>query len=181
MLKSSSTKFLVVLFFIAFYTTPFSSKHFFLGLFVRCLSTQLFFLVVLPLLLLCMKAFSSVGLLSLFWVRLFHAVFPEPSSTQLLSWVVVFGAVCRAQIRSVDSFFSADLVFSVPVFRGSVLSNLQDCFEIFSSFFRFCSKTFLSLVVLLDSGVQKAHLSSYSQAYFVGLLLPRFTSCFCSF
>ena len=35
LLKSSPTQFLVVLFFIAFYTAPFSSKHFFLGIFVR--------------------------------------------------------------------------------------------------------------------------------------------------
>ena len=66
--SSSYTQFLVVLFFIAFYTGPFSSKHFFLGLFVRSLSHQLFFLVVLLLLLLSMTAFSYVGLLSLFWV-----------------------------------------------------------------------------------------------------------------
>ena len=47
LLSSSSTQFLVVLFFMAFYTALFSSKHFFLGLFVRSLSTQLFFSVVL--------------------------------------------------------------------------------------------------------------------------------------
>ena len=66
LLKSSSTEFLVVLLFIAFYTPPFSSKHFFLGLFVRSLSTQLFFLVVLLLILLSMTTFSYVGILSLF-------------------------------------------------------------------------------------------------------------------
>ena len=65
----------MVLFFIAFYTAPFSSKHFFSGLFVRSLFTQLFFLVVLLFLLLNMTAFSYVELLSLLWVRLFHAVF----------------------------------------------------------------------------------------------------------
>ena len=85
LLRSSYIHFLVVLYFIAFYTAPFSSKHFFLGLFVRPLSTQIFFLVVLLLLLFSMTAFSYVGLLSLFRVRLFHAVFPEPSSTQLFS------------------------------------------------------------------------------------------------
>ena len=36
---------------------------------------QLFFLVVLLLLLLSMTAFSYVGLLSLFWLRLFHALY----------------------------------------------------------------------------------------------------------
>ena len=66
LVSSSSIQFLVVLFFIAFYTTPFSSKHFFLGLFVRSLSSQLFFLVILLLLLLSMTTFSYVGLLSLF-------------------------------------------------------------------------------------------------------------------
>ena len=34
LLSSSSTQFLVVLFFIVFYTAPFSSNHFLLGLFV---------------------------------------------------------------------------------------------------------------------------------------------------
>ena len=75
LLNTSSTQFWVVLFFLAFYTAPFSSKHFFLGLFLRSLSTQLFFLVVLLLLLLSMTAFSDAGLLSLFWVWPFHAVF----------------------------------------------------------------------------------------------------------
>ena len=65
-LLKSSTEFLAVLFFVAFYIAPFPSKHFFLGLFVRSLSTQLFFLVVLLLLLLSMTAFAYVGLLSLF-------------------------------------------------------------------------------------------------------------------
>ena len=106
LLRYSSTQFVVVLFFIAFCTAPFSSKHFFLGLFVRSLFTQQFFLVVLLLLLLSMTALSYVGLLSLFWVRLFHAVFPEPSSTQLFSWVVVFWAVCRAWIHSLVSVFA---------------------------------------------------------------------------
>ena len=65
----------MVLFCITFYTAPFSSKHFFWVLFVRSLSTQLFFLVGLLLLLLSMTAFSYVGLLSLFWVRPFHALY----------------------------------------------------------------------------------------------------------
>ena len=75
LLRSSSTQNLVFLFFKACYTLPFSSKHFFLGLFVRSLSTQLLFLVVLLPLLLSMTAFSYVGLLSLFLVRLFHALY----------------------------------------------------------------------------------------------------------
>ena len=66
LLNFISTQFLVVLFFLAFYTAPFSSKHFFLGLFVRSLSPQLFVLVVLLRLLLSITAFSYVRLVSLF-------------------------------------------------------------------------------------------------------------------
>ena len=58
LLRSSSTHFLVVLFFLAFRTALFSSKHFFLGLFVRSLSSQLLFLVVLLFLVLSVTAFS---------------------------------------------------------------------------------------------------------------------------
>ena len=99
LLRSSSTRFLVVLFFIELCTAPFSSKHllFFRAFYLRSLTTQLFFLVVLLLLLLSMTALSYAGLLSLFWVQLFHAVFPEPSSTELFSWVVVSWAVCRVE------------------------------------------------------------------------------------
>ena len=91
--------------------------------------------MVLLLLLFSMTAFSYVGLLSLLWVRLFHAVFPEPSSTQLFSWVVVFWAVCRARLRSFVSFFSSGLLFGLPIFSVSVLSSLQSRFHRFSSFF----------------------------------------------
>ena len=66
LLNSTSTQLLVVLFFSAFYTVPFSSKHLFLGLFVGSLSPQLFFLAVLLGLLTSMTAFSYVRLLSLF-------------------------------------------------------------------------------------------------------------------
>ena len=92
-------------------------------LFVRSLSTQLIFLVFLFRLLPSMTAFSYVGFLSLFWVRLFFffftQVFSEPSSTQHFSWGIVFWAVCRARIRSVVSFFSSScslafLSFGVP-------------------------------------------------------------------
>ena len=94
-------------------------------------------------------------------MRLFHAVFSEPSSTQLFSWVVVFWAVCRARIRSVASFFSSGLFFGLPVFRGSVLSNLI-CLVLSSFFFLGgggCSKAFLSLVILLISDFLRAHSS----------------------
>jgi len=88
LLRSSSTQFLVVLFFIAFCTALFSSKHFHLELFVRSLFTQLFFLVVLFLLLLSMTAFSHVKapfslLCVTFCLFLFFA---GPSSIQLFPY-----------------------------------------------------------------------------------------------
>ena len=141
LLNSSPTQFFVVLFFLPFYTAPFFSKPFFLGLFVRSLSTQLFLLVVSNILLLSMSAFCYVGLLSLFWVWLFHAVFLS-SSTQLFSWGVVFWAVCRVRIRSVVSFFSSGLLFGPPVFRGLVLSNLQGCYAVPSTFFGYILRPF---------------------------------------
>jgi len=120
--SSSSTQFfLVVLFFLAFYTVPFSSKRFFLilGLFLRSLSTQLFFLVVLLLLLLSMTAFYYVGLLSLFWVWLFHAFYlshlPPSSFLEGLS------SEQFAELRSVQLLaliLSSGLFFGFPVFRG---------------------------------------------------------------
>ena len=125
LLRSSSTQFLVVLFFLAFYTVPFSAKHFFLilGLFLRFLSTHLFFLVVLLLLLLSMTAFSYVGFLSLFWVRLFHAVFLShlPPS----SFLGVFSSEQFAELKSVHllafslaflSLWVSFLAISVAVF-----------------------------------------------------------------
>ena len=57
LLKSSSSQVLVVLFFSAFHAARFSSKHSFLGLFVRSLSTQLFFLVASLFLVLSVTAF----------------------------------------------------------------------------------------------------------------------------
>ena len=133
----------MVLFFIAFYTAPFSSKHFFLGIFVRSLSTQLFFLVVVLLLLLSMTAFSCVGLLSLFWVWPFHAVFlshlpPSPFLEGLSSGQ--FAELAR--ICSLVSVFSSGLFFGLPVFRGIVLSNLQGCFDILISIFGFVLRPF---------------------------------------
>ena len=78
----SSIQLLVVLFFLAFYTAPFSSKHFFSGLFLRSLSTQLFFFVVLLLFTtMSMTAFSYVGLLSLQSVTLSRC-FPERLSSE---------------------------------------------------------------------------------------------------
>jgi len=86
LLDSSSAQFSAVLFYLAFYTAPFSSKHFFLVfLFVSSLSTQLLFLVVLLLLLLSMTAFSYVGPPFSLLGTTFSRSFPEPSPTQLFS------------------------------------------------------------------------------------------------
>ena len=73
--------------------------------------------------------------------------FPEPSSTQLFSWGVVFWAVCKAQIRSLVNFFSSGLFFGLPIFRVSVLSNLKARFHILSSF----RGLFLGLSLFSDS------------------------------
>ena len=82
LLKSSSTQFLVVLFFIAFYTAPFSSKHFFLGIFVRSLYTQLSgfapFTTKCDFFLTWKAPFSLLS-------ATFSRSLPEPSSTQLFS------------------------------------------------------------------------------------------------
>ena len=147
----------MVLLFIAFYTAPFSSKHFFLGLFLRSLSTQLFFSVVLLLLLLSMAAFPYVGLISLFWVRLFHGIYLShlpPSS--FLEGLIVFWAVYRARIRLLVGFFSSGLFFGLPIFSVSVFNNLQGRLHIISSFGG-CSYTFVSLVILLISAILRAH------------------------
>ena len=134
LLRSSSTQNLVVLFFKACYTLTFSSKHFFLGLFVRSLSTQLLFLVVLLPLLLSMTAFSYVGLLSLFLVRLFHALYlshlPPSSFLEGLS------SEQFAELESVRllAFFSSRLFFGLSIISVSVLNNLQGRFHILSSF-----------------------------------------------
>ena len=164
LLNSSSTQFLVVLFFLPFYTAPFFLKPFFLALFVRFLSTQLFLLVVSNILLLSMSVFCYVGLLSLFWVWLFHTVFlshlPPSSFLEGLSseQFVEFESVHLLVV----GFFSSGLLFGPPIFRGFVLSNLQGCFEILSfCFLFFClfvfarvySKAFLSLVILLISAI----------------------------
>ena len=167
LLNSSSTQ--CFLFFLAFYTAPFSSKHFFWGLFVRSLSTQLLFLVVLLLLLLSMIAFSYVGLLSLVWVWLFHAVFlshfPPSSFVEGLSseqfaqlesvhLLVFSGRACSLAFLSLWVLFLAiswAVLIHLVLFSGlfcSVLGNLQGCLDILScccffffffGFIMFCS------------------------------------------
>ena len=177
---SESTQFLV-LFFVAFYSAPFSSKHFFLGLFVRSLPTQLFVLVVLLLLLLSMAAFSYVGLLFSLLSVTFWRCFPKPSSTELFSWGVVVWAVCRARIRSFVSFFSSGLFFGLRIFRVSVLNNVQGRFHILSSFWCVCSEAFLSLVILLISAILRPYFSYFSHRHFMYLLPCFLFFWFCSF
>ena len=92
----------------------------------------------------CSVLFRWVGLLSLFLVRPFHALFlgQLPPSSFLEQWGVVFWAVCTLRIRSRLRFLGAH----VHVFSGSVLSNLQGCFHVLLSFFfRACSYAFFSL------------------------------------
>ena len=143
---SFSTQFLVVSL-IAFYTATFSSKHFFLGLFVRTLSIQLFFLVFLLLLLLSMIAFSYLALLSLFWVRLFHALYlshlPPSSFLEGLS------SEQFAELESVHLMAFSARACSLA-FLSSVSPFLAVCRAVLIYFFfRVCSKTLLSLVILL--------------------------------
>ena len=178
LLKSSSTRFLVVLFFIAFIQLSSlqnnSLRGFLLGL---CLLS----LVVLPILLLSMIAFSYLcrvpfSLMS----ATFSRSLPEPSWTQLFSCGVVFWAVCRARIRSVVSFFSSGLLFGllsfVPIFWVSVLSNLQGRFHILSSFWGL----FLGFAPFSHSVdfsySEGSFFFSFCHGYFV-----RLRSCFSSF
>ena len=125
----------MVLFFLAFYTATFPSRHFFLLLFVRSLSTQLFFLVVLLLCLLSMTDFSYVGLLSLFWVRLFHALYlshlPPSSSLEGLP------SEQFTELGSVHLFVFSARACSLP-FLSSV-----------SPFLRICRAVFIYLVLLV--------------------------------
>ena len=85
----------------------------------------------------------------------------------------------RYRIRTLVSFFSSGLFFGLPVFRGSVLRNLQGCFDILSSFFRVYSVPFLATcrAVLIDlvlfSGLFKG-LSLFSDSV-------DFSFCKCSF
>ena len=159
LLNSSSTHFLVVLFFfffLAFYKGAISSKHFFLGLFVRSLSTQLFFLVVLFLLLLRMTAFSYVGLLFLFWVRLFHTVFlshlPPSSFLEGLS------SEQFAELKSVHLLAFSGRACSLALLSlGVWFLAICRAVLIYLVLFRVCSKAFLSLAILLISSIERAH------------------------
>ena len=133
LLGSSSTQNLVVLFFKACYSLPFPSKHFFLWLFVGSLSTQLFFLVVFLPLLLSMTAFSYVGLLSLFLVRLFYALYLShlPPSSVLVG-------LSSEQFSELESVHL--LVFSARACSLAFLSSV-------SPFLTICRAVFVYLVL----------------------------------
>ena len=174
----------MVLFFIAFYTAPFSSKHFLLGLFLRSLSTQLFFLVVLFLLLLSMTAFSYVWFLSLFWVPLFHALYlshlPPSSFLERLS---------SEQFAELESVYL--LAFSAQACSLACLCS-------WSPFLAVCRDVFIYLVhgvgwgggilfpFLFSDSVDFSYSKGsiflfFSRIFFMGLL-PCFSSFwFCSF
>ncbi len=74
----------------------------------------------------------------------------------LVSCDSVLFCLGRYRTRTVVNFFSTVLFFGLPVFRGSVLSNLWGCFDMLISFFRVCSQAFLSLVILLISAFLRA-------------------------
>ena len=165
----------MVLFFIAFYTTPFSSKHFLLGRFVRSLSPQLFFLVVLLLLLLSMTAFSYVRLLSLFWVWLFHALYlSHLPPTHFLDGL---SSELFAELGSVHL-----LAFSA---RASSLAFLSSV----SPFVTICRAVFIYLVLLgglflglslFSDSVDFSYFSYFSRGFFMHLL-PWFSYFWWSF
>ena len=171
----------MVLFLTALYTSPFSSKHFLLGLFVRSLPTQLVFLVVLILLLLSMTAFSYVGLLSLLWVRLFHALYlihlPPSSFLEGLS------SEQFAELGSVHL-----LAFSARACSLACLSSVSPFLGICRAVFVYLvlfGGLFLFLSLFSDSvdfsSLLRAHFSNFSQGFFM-CLLPCFSSFwFCSF
>ena len=182
LLNSSSTQFWMVLFFLALHIAPFSSKHFFLGLFVRSLSTQLFLLVVLLLLLLSMTAFSYAGFSSLFWVWLFHALYlshlPPSSFLERLS------SEQFAELGSVHLLAFSARACSLT-FLSSVSLFLTICRAVFGILsgggWGGGSYAFLSLVIPLISAILRAHFSYFSPGFFIRLL-PCFSSFwFCSF
>ena len=163
----------MVLFFIAFSTTPFSSEHFFLGLFVRSLSTQLFFLVGLLLLLLSTTAFSYVRPLSLFWVRPFHALYlshlPPSSFLEGLS------SEQFAELESVHLCAFSARACSLA-FLSSVSPFLAVCRAVLIYFVLF-SGLFLELSVYSDSVD-----FSYSEGSFFYIFLRDFSCIFhCAF
>ena len=70
----------------------------------------------------------------LFPAAIFHSV--------LVSCDSVLFCLGRYRIRTLVSFFRSGLFIDLRVFRGSVLSNLQGCFDILSSFFGFVLRPF---------------------------------------
>ena len=59
-----------------------------------------------------------------------------------MSFCSVLFCLGRCRIHSLVSFFSVGLSFGLRVFSGFVLSNLQGCFDILSSFFGFVLRPF---------------------------------------
>ena len=189
LLENSSTQFLVVVFFGAFYTAPFSSKHFFIGHFIRSLSTQLCFLVVLLLLLLSMTAFSYVGLSSLFWVPLFHAFYlshlPPSSFLEGLSFQqfadLVSDPLLAFAARACSLAFLSSVYLFLAIFCRAPLIYLVLLGRWGGGGGGGGGYAFHSVVILMISAILRAHFSYFSQGFLMRLL-PCFSSFwFCSF
>ena len=115
------------------------------------------------------------------WLGIKHQVtsllFPVASFHSILVWChSVLFCWGRCRIHSLVSFFSLGLFFGLLVFRGSILSNLQGCFDILRYFFQVCSKAFLSLMILLISAFLRANffkqnLGAFSCVFFYRVYL----------
>ena len=98
-----------------------------------------------------------------FFTLFFLSHLPPSSFLEWLSLISLQSRIC-----SVVSFFSLGSFLGLPVFRGSVLSNLQGSFDILSSFFGFILRPFSLLqlcwfqlfkgLALLISAVQRINL-----------------------
>ena len=129
LLRSSSTQLLLVLFFFAFYTAPFSSKHFFLG--------HLFFLVVLLSLVLSMIAFCYEHF---FWGLCCGIVPPSCLSLVTVFFLPLTGLVGVRVFLYFPFLFClhfslsccSGLISSVSSVVGSFLSSECDFFTLFS-------------------------------------------------
>ena len=180
LLNSSSTRFLVVLFCLAFSTAPFSSKNFFLGLIVRSSSTQIFFWVVFLLLLLSVTAVAYVGLISLFWVRPFHTLYLSHLPPR--SFLEGLSSEQFAELGPVQL-----LAFSARACSLAFLPSASPFLTIWRAVFIYlvllggCVQVFLSLVIPLISAILRAQFSYFSQGFFMRLLLWFSSFWFCSF
>jgi len=76
-----------------------------------------------------------------------------------------------------SAFFSQDLFFAFLFLAVLFLAIYRAVFIYLVHFFKACAWAFPSLVIPLISGIVRAHHFSYSSlGFFVGLLVPRFSS-----